>query len=72
MKYNDLLHTLNLYQITAKEHQVVDSWTADELSVLEILLWKYSEYVPQILRNCKKLKRAKIVGFTYSSILDVV
>ena len=72
MKYNDLLHTLNLYQIPAKEHQVVDSWAADELSVLEILFWKYSEYVPQILRNCKKLKRAKIVGFKYSSILDLL
>ena len=37
IKYHDLLHTLNAYQIPAKEHQVVDSWAADEISVLEIL-----------------------------------
>ena len=25
IKYNDLLHTLNVYQIRSKEHQVVDT-----------------------------------------------
>ena len=38
-KYNDLLHTLNVYKIPAKEHQVVDLWVADEMSASEILLW---------------------------------
>ena len=36
-KYNDLLHMLNVYKIPASEHQVVDSWAADEISVSEIL-----------------------------------
>ena len=36
-KYNDLSHMLNVYKITATEHQVDDSWAADEISVLEIL-----------------------------------
>ena len=29
----DILHTLNLFKIIAKEHQVVDRWDADEISV---------------------------------------
>ena len=66
----NLSHTLNVYQIPAKEHQVVDSWAPDEISVSELLFWKYSEYVPQILRNYKKLKRKKIVRFTISSFLS--
>ena len=53
IKYNDLLHTLNVYQISAKQHQVVDGWAADEMSVSETLFSKYSEHVPQILRNYK-------------------
>ena len=60
--YNDLLRTLNVYKIPAKEHQVADTWAADEIWVSRILLSKYSEYVPLTLRNYKKLKKAKIVG----------
>ena len=33
-KWKDLLHTLNVYKIPAKEHKVVDPWAADEISVL--------------------------------------
>ena len=33
-KCKDLLHTLNLYKIRAKEHKAVDHCTVDELSVL--------------------------------------
>ena len=29
-----LFHTLSVYEIPAKEHQVVDRWTTDEISVL--------------------------------------
>ena len=36
-KYNDLLHMLNVYKIPATEHQVIDSWATDEISVWEIL-----------------------------------
>ena len=32
-KCKDILHTLNVYKIPAKEHQVVDHWAADEISV---------------------------------------
>ena len=40
-KYNDLLHTLNVYEIPAKEHQVADFWVTDEITASEILFWKY-------------------------------
>ena len=33
-KCKDLLHTLNVYKIPAKEHKVVDRWAANEISVL--------------------------------------
>ena len=32
-KCKDLLQTLNVYKITAKEHQVVDHWHVDQISV---------------------------------------
>ena len=63
---------LNVYHIPAKEQQVVGSWSADEISVLEMIFWKYSQNVLQILRKCKKLKQTKIVRFKYSSILNVL
>ena len=72
IKCNDLLNTLNVYQIPAKEHQVVHRWDADEISVSETLFSKYSEYIPQILHNYKKLKQTKIVEFKYSSALSVL
>ena len=64
-----MLQTLNVYKFSAKEHQAVDRWDADELSVSSILLWKYLEYVPLILHNYKKLNRPKIVRFKISSFL---
>ena len=63
---------MNAYQISAKEHQVVHHWDADEISVSETLFSKYSEYIPQILPNYKKLKRTKIVEFQFSSALSVL
>ena len=70
-KYNDLLHTLNVYKIPAKEHQVVDLWVADEMSASEILLWNYLEYVPLIFHIYKKLKRTKFLWFTiFSSLIS--
>ena len=33
-KCKGLLHTLNVYKIPPKEHNAVDHWAADELSVL--------------------------------------
>ena len=33
---------------------------------------KYSEYVPQILRNYKKLKQTKLVGFQHFTILGAL
>ena len=50
-KCKDVLQTLIVHKIPAKKHQVVDGWAADEISVLEILFWKYLEYVPLILRK---------------------
>ena len=32
-KCKDILQTLNVYKIPAREHQVVDRWDADERSV---------------------------------------
>ena len=63
---------MNVYQISAKEHQVVPRVDADEISVSETLFSKYSEYIPQILHNSKKLKQTKIVEFKYSSALSVL
>ena len=60
----------NIYKILAKEHQVVDRGAADEISLSQILFWKYLEYVPLILRNYKKLNRAKTFRFTISSFLS--
>ena len=64
------MNTLNVYKISAKEHQVVDRCAADEISVSVILFGKYLEYVPLVLRNYKKVKRTKVVRFTISSILS--
>ena len=33
-KCKNILQTLNVYKIPLKEHQVNDSWAADEISVL--------------------------------------
>ena len=63
---------MNVYQISAKEHQVVHRVDADEISVSETLFSKYSEYIPQILHNYKKLKQTKILEFKYSSALSVL
>ena len=68
--WKDVLHTVNVYNISAKEHQVVDCWDADEISVLEILFWKYLEYVALILRNYKKLSTTKSFKLTISSFLN--
>ena len=32
-KFKNILETLNVYKIPSKEHQVVDRWDADEISV---------------------------------------
>ena len=32
-KYKDVLHILDVYQIPAKEHQVVVCWAADHISI---------------------------------------
>ena len=50
-----------------KKHQVVGPSGAYEISVYEILLWKYLEFVPVILCNYKELKGANIFIFTASS-----
>ena len=63
---------MNAYQISAKEHQVVHRWDADEISVSETLFSKYSEYIPQILHNYKKLKQTKNVEFKFSSALSLL
>ena len=59
-KYNDLLHTLNVYKILKKEHQKIVQ-AADEILVSKTLFSKYLEYVPLILRNNKKIRRKKLV-----------
>ena len=51
IRYIDLLPMFNVYQIPEKEHQVVDGWAVDEISVSEILFGKCSEYMSQVLRN---------------------
>ena len=60
----------NVCKIPAKEHQEINSWAADEISVSKMLFSKYLEYVPLILWNYEKLKRKKIVKFKISSILN--
>ena len=58
---------LNVYKIPGKEHQVVGPSGPDEMSVSQILFWKYLEYLSLILRKNKKLKTTKIVILTISS-----
>ena len=69
-RFNDILRMLNLYKIIVKDQEALDSWAADEISVAETPFWKYLEYVPVILRNCKKIKRRKTVGSTISRFLS--
>ena len=61
----------NVYKILANEHHVVDSSSAHEVSVSEILFRNMLQYVPLILHNCKKLKGTKIARFKISSILSM-
>ena len=61
---------LNGHKIPAKENQVVDRRDADEISVSKTLFLKYSEYVPLILHNYKKLNSKKILRFKTSSFLS--
>ena len=68
-KWKDILHTLNVYNIPAKQHQGVDWSAAYEISVLEILFWKYLEYVPLILSNYKS---CHIYNFSILSAQDVL
>ena len=63
-----MLHTLNVGKISAKEHQLADSCTADEISVSEKLFWRYLENVSRILRNYKNLKGTKIAKFKVYSV----
>ena len=60
-------YTFNVYKIPAKEHQGANRQDAEEISVSQILFWKYLEYVPLILNSYKKLNNSKIVGFKSSS-----
>ena len=60
---NDILHMLSVYKILSNEHQADDSWAKYQMSVSEILFWKYLKYVPLILSNCKRLKKTKIAIF---------
>lgn len=66
-KCKDTLHILNVYKIHANEYDVVDRSAVDEILISEILFSTYLKYAPVILRNCKKLKRAKIFIFTICS-----
>ena len=69
-RFNDILHMLNVYKIIIKDQEALDSWATDERSAAEISFWKYLEYVPVILRNCKKIERGKTVGSTISRFLN--
>ena len=46
------------------------SSSTDEMSVSEIFFWKHLQYVPLILHNYRKGKRAKIVIFKSSFFLS--
>ena len=61
---------LNPYKSPEKYHQEIDNGAANEISVSEILFWKYLEYVPLILCNYKKLQRTKTVTFTISTFFS--
>ena len=65
-----MLQALNVYEILAKERHVVHHSEADEISVSQILFWKYSKSVPLILCNYKKLNTIKTVRFEISSFLS--
>ena len=65
-----ILQTFNAYKIPAKEHQGAYREDVEEISVLQILFWKYLEYVPLILHSYKKLNNSEILGFKSSSFLS--
>ena len=65
-----MLRKFKVYKISPKEHQVVDSRDTDQIWISEMVFWKHLEFLPLILSNYKKLKRAKIVAFTISSFLS--
>ena len=65
-----MLQTFNVYKIPAKEHQGAYRQDAEEISVSQILFWKYLEYVPLTLHSYKKLNNTKFVGFKISSFLS--
>ena len=69
-KCRDILHTLNVFRVPTKEHQVVDCWATDEILVLETLFCKCLEYATLILRKYKKVERTKIIIFTIFSFLS--
>ena len=45
-KFDDLLHTYNVYKILGKEYHELDFWVTHEISASEILFWEHLEYVP--------------------------
>ena len=70
--FNDILRMLNVYKTIVKDQEALDSWATDEISVAEISFWKYLEYIPVILRNCKKNKEEKncrIYNFSFFKCL---
>ena len=64
-KSNIFFYKLNVYNISAKKHQVVHSWDIDEISVSGTLIGKYLEYIPLTLRNYKKQKGTNIVKYLH-------
>ena len=67
---NHILHTLNVYKILSNEHQGDNSWAEYQISVSEILFWKYLKHVPLILPNCKWVKKTKIDIFKIFSYFN--
>ena len=67
---NDILHTLDVYKTISNELQADDSWAKYQMSVSEILFWKYLKYVPLILPNCKRLKKTKIATYKIFSYFN--
>ena len=58
-KCKDLLRTLNVYKIPAEKQKIVYRWAAHQVSVSQIIFWKYLEYATLILCNSKQVKKDK-------------
>ena len=73
-KWKDILHTLNIYKNPPKEHQVVEWWAVDEISVVNIVVEIFRVCPPNImkLQKPKEEKNCRIWNLFFLSVQYVL